>query len=423
VATAFASEDDYDDDADGDDIADSEDEEDEEDEGGNDLEYDEFFRHDNDFGSDADSDGEIMAAVAMKSRQGEEKVGLRFLRDESGQWQQHLRGASSSSSRDPQSYGMKVVIDEQAVGQPAIMTACFETEKDVVRLRNYGCVVFATARAMPYLGWTESQPKKSSKAEAAEKEKEEAEILKAVEKAAKSAEKAAKSAEKEAAKAAKVAEKEGKAKEPKAKKEPKLEVPKNMDETLLPALVKLVHGRREGIEKLVADFIADHPTEVKAKVERKLREIADKKKHDEGYGNARWVVKQSVIDSLGLTVGTAVEENDAVFDLAAICYTPPKAKRARPTKEEAEVDAPKPKSARLRGDATEMMKPLGWEWWPEDEQREEGAATAPEASSAKEQVEEEEDEAEAAEGGCSPTQAAVAAENSAMETAAELNEE
>ena len=164
----YDSEDDYDDDADGEDIAESEDEDDE---GGNDLEYDEFFRHDNDFGSDADSDGEIMAAVAMKSRPGEEKIGLRFLRDETWQWQQHPRGAASSSSSDPQSYGMKVVMDEQAVGQPAIMTACFETEKDVVRLRNYGCVVFANACSMPYRGWTESQPKKSSKAEAAEKEK------------------------------------------------------------------------------------------------------------------------------------------------------------------------------------------------------------------------------------------------------------
>lgn len=38
----------------GEDIGESDDEDDEE---GNELEYDEFLRHDNDFGSDADSDG------------------------------------------------------------------------------------------------------------------------------------------------------------------------------------------------------------------------------------------------------------------------------------------------------------------------------------------------------------------------------
>jgi len=407
----YDSEDDYDEEADGEDIGDSENEEEE---GGNDLEYDEFFRQDNDFGSDADSDGELMAAVAMKSRQGEEKIGLRFLRDENGQWQQRSLGdGSSSSSSGAQSFGMKAVIDDQAVGQPAIMTACYETEKDVVRLRNYGCVVFASARSMPYLGWSESQPKKSSKTEAADLAKEEADMLKAAEKAAKQAEKAAKVAEK----AAKAVEKESIArKEPKAKKEPKPEVPKHMDETLLPALVKLVHGRREGIEKLVTDFIADHPTEIKAKVERKLREIADKTKSDEGHGNARWVVKQSVIESLGLTVGTAVEGNDAVFDLATVCYTPPKIKRARPAKEEAPATARAHKSARLRGDVTECVKELGHEWWPEGEKREKGDAAVaadPAASSPAKQdgaeMNVEAVEADEAQGMVSPVEAAAEA--------------
>jgi hypothetical protein len=43
----------------GEDIGDS-DEDDDEGEG-NELEYDEFLRHDNDFGSDADSDGEMVS--------------------------------------------------------------------------------------------------------------------------------------------------------------------------------------------------------------------------------------------------------------------------------------------------------------------------------------------------------------------------
>ena len=54
----------------GEDIGESDGEEDEE-PGGNELEFDDFFRHDNDFGSDADSDGEVVAAAAMQRREGE----------------------------------------------------------------------------------------------------------------------------------------------------------------------------------------------------------------------------------------------------------------------------------------------------------------------------------------------------------------
>eukprot|EP01041_Mallomonas_annulata_P001737 gene1737-3356_t len=56
------------DDAEAEDIANSEGDEEGEVEGGNELEYDEFFLHDNDFGSDADSDGEMMTATNICSR-------------------------------------------------------------------------------------------------------------------------------------------------------------------------------------------------------------------------------------------------------------------------------------------------------------------------------------------------------------------
>ena len=46
----------------GEDIGESDDEDDEE---GNELEYDEFLRHDNDFGSDADSDGKCCTCYLM----------------------------------------------------------------------------------------------------------------------------------------------------------------------------------------------------------------------------------------------------------------------------------------------------------------------------------------------------------------------
>ena len=73
----FDSDEDWESDAEGEDIADSDGEEDNE---GNELEFDDFFRRDDDFGSDADSDGEEMAIVATRARQGEESIGVRFMR-------------------------------------------------------------------------------------------------------------------------------------------------------------------------------------------------------------------------------------------------------------------------------------------------------------------------------------------------------
>ena len=335
----YDSEDEYDEEADGEDIMESDGEDEE---GGNDLEFDEFFRHDNDFGSDADSDGEMMAAVIMRSRPGEEKVGLRFLRDENGQWQQRGNGWATAG-RIMQAPGMKAILDESADHPTAALANCFESEKDVVRLRNYGCVVFANARSMPFLGWTESQPKKAVKAEVPDNEED-------VDNSAQSAKREAKAP-----------------KEPKAKPEPKPVVPKHMDEALLPALVKHIHGRCEGAEKIVAEFCTAHPTEAKAKVERKMKEIANKKKSDEGYGTARWVVNKSVIDSIGLTVGTSVEGSEESFDLPNLAFTPPKVKRQRPQKEKDTEDLPAPKSARLRRDNSNVVKPLGSEWWPDNE--------------------------------------------------------
>ncbi len=42
---------------------------------------------------------------------------------------------------------------------------------------------------------------------------------------------------------------------------------------------------------------------------------------DEGYGTARWVVNKSVIDSIGLTVGTSVEGSEERFDLPNLAFT------------------------------------------------------------------------------------------------------
>ncbi len=60
--------------------SDDEDEAEQRGEGGNnELEYDDMFLRDNDFGSDCGSDGEEMAKVAMRIREGDERLGCRYI--------------------------------------------------------------------------------------------------------------------------------------------------------------------------------------------------------------------------------------------------------------------------------------------------------------------------------------------------------
>ena len=91
--------------------------------------YDDFFRQDNDFGSDADSDGEQASAAAIQRRDGMENLGPRF-----------LTAHHSQSQR-----AIKLDAEFEAV-------ACSEREKDVVRLRAYCAVVHAAPALLPYLG-------------------------------------------------------------------------------------------------------------------------------------------------------------------------------------------------------------------------------------------------------------------------------
>jgi hypothetical protein len=115
----------------GEDIGESDDEDDDE---GNELEYDEFLRHDNDFGSDADSDGEIASAAAIQRREGIETLGPRFL-------------SASRETIGLQNMRCAIKLDAEFSA-----VACVEKEKDVVRLRAYHAVVYAQPIQLPYLG-------------------------------------------------------------------------------------------------------------------------------------------------------------------------------------------------------------------------------------------------------------------------------
>ena len=111
----------------GEDIGESDEEEDGE---ADELIYDDFFRQDNDFGSDADSDGEQASAAAIQRRDGMEILGPRFLTT-------HHNYRSQRA--------VKLDAEFEAV-------ACSEKEKDVVRLRAYCAVVHAAPALLPFLG-------------------------------------------------------------------------------------------------------------------------------------------------------------------------------------------------------------------------------------------------------------------------------
>ena len=75
-------------------------------------------------------------------------------------------------------------------------------------------------------------------------------------------------------------------------------------------LVKLVHGRKEGIDKLVAMFSDAHPNgpqTPKAQIKKKILEISSRSKHVDGYGTVRVIVNKDILEMLSI-------ENVSLFD-------------------------------------------------------------------------------------------------------------
>jgi hypothetical protein len=127
--------------ADGEDIAASDNEDDGE---PDDLEYDEFFVRDNDFGIDYDSDGEELAAVTMRKREGEERVGPRFIRGTFFVDPVALVGSDGIGSVLHPHVGYRL--------ENGNSLRCDEREKDVVRLSSYCAVIFHSPAFLPKLG-------------------------------------------------------------------------------------------------------------------------------------------------------------------------------------------------------------------------------------------------------------------------------
>jgi len=224
----YDSEEEWEEQEEGEDIADSAGEEEE---GGNDLEYDDFFRRDNDYGSDVDSDGEGVAAAIVQRRDGEERIGPRFLR----------RGAATAAGDDtpPQHVSLRFCFES------GTFIDCLEKEKDVQRLRSYPAVAFSYAAitTTPTLGVSSGAVKKGGGHGKSKRESDDASVMSDDQGGA------------GLSKPAKVP------REKKPPREPRLA----FDETCMPDLIAHVHGKTEGAERLVAQFHEQHPNLVKVR--------------------------------------------------------------------------------------------------------------------------------------------------------------
>ena len=150
----------------------------------NELEYDDMFLRDNDLGSDAGSDGEVMARVAMRVREGEERIGCRFiqsrLKPEGSTSPAAASGDtagltvttfSTSTSTTNETQTVSYIFDTQIQSSLKFTDGHFSSsvnaasvarlgqcaaaayDNDSMRLSSYTAVVYSQALShMPYLG-------------------------------------------------------------------------------------------------------------------------------------------------------------------------------------------------------------------------------------------------------------------------------
>jgi hypothetical protein len=62
-------------------------------------------------------------------------------------------------------------------------------------------------------------------------------------------------------------------------------------------LIECIHGKKDGIDKLIQSF--QHPNHLhisKVQIKKRMLEIAEKSKHVDGHGTARWVVKKEFLE-------------------------------------------------------------------------------------------------------------------------------
>lgn len=258
----------------GEDIIDSEDDNDgEEPNEPNELVYDDFFRHDDDFGSDVDEEtGECRRPIVPRATiVGKSVAGPRFIYSSPVQHDVRMKGESISPLNNiiKDSVCTHVAFNLDGCGN---IINCEDSDKDVDRLLPFYTVVYPavvdggsfllssapTGETVPTIGAAES----------------------AIDNA-------------------------------------------NVDKTKALSLdqsrvfASFVHGKKWGLDKLVDALKVDFPELSKNFIRRNISEIALKEKGTDGVGSLRWVIKTEIISNLQL-------------ELPGLDYTPQKKKRITP---------------------------------------------------------------------------------------------
>jgi hypothetical protein len=59
----------------------------------------------------------------------------------------------------------------------------------------------------------------------------------------------------------------------------------------------MIHGKKEGVDKLVLSFHEQHGHISKAQIKKRILEISEKGKHSDGYGTSRFLVKAELLST------------------------------------------------------------------------------------------------------------------------------
>lgn len=60
-------------------------------------------------------------------------------------------------------------------------------------------------------------------------------------------------------------------------------------------MIRLIHGKKEGVDKLINTFHESNPLVAKAQIKKRISEISEKTKHADGYGSLRFIVKHELL--------------------------------------------------------------------------------------------------------------------------------
>jgi hypothetical protein len=272
----YDSEEDWEEEVEGEDLNDTDEEEED---GANELEYDDFFCRDDDFGSDAEGDVDPNVALRVAAhRKTIEVFGPRFI-DPARLPPAVVEVRQAEATEENNNAPQKPTIHLRRAEEPISTFSIFDlstgellsqsnakaSDADANNLSSYAAVSYAQFPA-PVLGVFDAPVAVGSKKTHAA-----------------GAPHAGATASTDAATDAKAAH-------------------KHFDEAVMPELAKFVHGKKDGIDKLVLAFHALHPTFSKLQIQKRIKDLSDKTRHADGHGSSRFMVKPEMLEKLQIKV-------------------------------------------------------------------------------------------------------------------------